>query len=331
MPVTTAPDTPLANRTVLATADPMRMHSTVASFFREHRLRCLDVRREVNARLNRLPLRDVSLFYMHYGSEVLMESGRPETFYVVHVNLAGSCDVTFPQRRTVTDTRRGVICSPSRPVRFGWQAQSRALVVRIDKAALDRHFQQITGLPLQRDIDFEIDLDLGSPAGQRWLSLLRFIQEDAAQPDSMCSTRAGAVQFEQLVMSTLLVSQPGTHHDLVARAGPSAAPRYVKRAEAFMLANLHRAATLEEIAAHAAVSARSLTNAFGKERGASPMAYYTNLRLARVHDALSSSDPGQTVTGIAHAWGFHHLSGFAALYRRRYGVPPSETLRRNPG
>ena len=71
-----------------------------------------------------------------------------------------------------------------------------------------------------------------------------------------------------------------------------------------------------------------LQEAFRRHVGTPPLTYLRELRLARVHDELSNSDPWQTsVADVAYRWGFTHLGRFAGAYRERYGVPPSRTLR----
>jgi AraC-like DNA-binding protein len=60
----------------------------------------------------------------------------------------------------------------------------------------------------------------------------------------------------------------------------------------------------------------------------SPMAYLRHVRLARAHEELRRSDPGQvTVAEVAYRWGFGHLGRFSASYQAQYGVSPSQTLR----
>jgi AraC-like DNA-binding protein len=49
--------------------------------------------------------------------------------------------------------------------------------------------------------------------------------------------------------------------------------------------------------------------------------------LKQVHDVLSTAPPGSTtVTEVALDWGFIHLGEFAARYRARFGVKPSDVL-----
>jgi AraC-like DNA-binding protein len=59
------------------------------------------------------------------------------------------------------------------------------------------------------------------------------------------------------------------------------------------------------------------------------MRYLQQVRLTYVHDDLRQADPSRaTVALIAHRWGFTQLGRFAAAYRAKYGVPPSQTLHR---
>jgi transcriptional regulator GlxA family with amidase domain len=85
--------------------------------------------------------------------------------------------------------------------------------------------------------------------------------------------------------------------------------------------------TLTDLADITGVSTRSLQAGFRRYLGSTPMAYLRQVRLARAHDDLRAADPSQrTVAEIAYRWGFTHLGRFAAVYRARYGQPPSWTL-----
>lgn len=77
----------------------------------------------------------------------------------------------------------------------------------------------------------------------------------------------------------------------------------------------------------ARASRRTLEYAFRERFELSPKAYMLARRLSGVRAELSQPDDGLTVTRAANTWGFHHLSQFAALYKRQFGDYPSETLR----
>jgi AraC-like DNA-binding protein len=59
------------------------------------------------------------------------------------------------------------------------------------------------------------------------------------------------------------------------------------------------------------------------------MAYLRNERLLLVYDELLRATPAtETVADVASRWGFQHLSHFATHYKKKFGVLPSDTLRK---
>ncbi|GAA0436914.1 hypothetical protein Acor_50430 [Acrocarpospora corrugata] len=123
--------------------------------------------------------------------------------------------------------------------------------------------------------------------------------------------------------------QPSNYLERLTAPRPAALPKVVRRAMEFIEGHAHLPLTTSGIAGAVAVSSRSLQEGFRAHCGLTPMAYLRQVRLARVHDELRTADPARTtVTTVAARWGFLHQGRFAAQYRERYGLPPSETLRR---
>ena len=85
---------------------------------------------------------------------------------------------------------------------------------------------------------------------------------------------------------------------------------------------------MTDVARAVGVSLRSLTEAFRRFRGYPPSQFLREERLQGVRRALLQAGPEQTVASLAAAWGFIHLGEFAAVYAKRFGERPSETLRR---
>jgi AraC-like DNA-binding protein len=80
----------------------------------------------------------------------------------------------------------------------------------------------------------------------------------------------------------------------------------------------------------AAVSERRLRSAFIDCYDMPPTRYLRSRALSAVHKMLRRpSSEGGSVTSIAYAHGFRHLSDFARYYQQVYGALPSETLRSN--
>ena len=137
------------------------------------------------------------------------------------------------------------------------------------------------------------------------------------------------------VLATLAASAlavfPNTTMTTVEVRGPGAvAPSALRRAVAYMEAHAEEPIRLRDIAEAAGTSSRSLQHAFARHYDASPMSYlqrYGSTRRIATSSWLilprvtrSPPSPG--------AWGFAKPGHFASIYRRRYGVLPSHTLRR---
>ncbi len=105
-------------------------------------------------------------------------------------------------------------------------------------------------------------------------------------------------------------------------------PCDVKRAIGFLRAALRRPISMADLVRHCGVPARTLSQHFRSFLDVSPMHYLRRLRLAAAREALLAGAPGISVTEVAKRYEFHHFGRFAGQYRRCFGEPPSETLRR---
>ena len=84
---------------------------------------------------------------------------------------------------------------------------------------------------------------------------------------------------------------------------------------------------MPDIASSLGVGVRALQLAFQAHRGMTPTAYLRQIRLAQVRERLLDGADDDTVTDIAFAHGFFHLSRLAQQYKAQFGEAPSDTLR----
>ena len=318
---------PLAERALFASRDMDETYEKVSRVFKPHAIR-RTTRTPIDARLNQLKMQDASLVYIQYGTDIEVDPGPLDSFYLVHMAAHGTSMVSGGRGRVMTGVNRAAVCSPDEPFRFHWSADCGVLAVRIKKDALERHYEALAKRPLNGPLRFDPSMSLNSGPGQSWAHLIRFILTDAKNPAGLTTDPRGKAQMAATMMTTLLTLHPHSHSVFVQSAASPAAPRHVRRAEDYMRANLGEPLTVADIARAADISERALFNGFKQFRGISPMAYFTQLRLDKTHDTLKTATPAQTVADIAMQWGFYHLGGFAAKYRRRFGENPSETLRR---
>jgi AraC family ethanolamine operon transcriptional activator len=86
--------------------------------------------------------------------------------------------------------------------------------------------------------------------------------------------------------------------------------------------------SVEQVAASAGVSERTLRDAFLRYFGVPPVQYLNRRTLHQVRRALKAPDPSvATVTGILTRFGVWQFGRFARDYRALFGELPSETLR----
>jgi len=86
--------------------------------------------------------------------------------------------------------------------------------------------------------------------------------------------------------------------------------------------------SVEQLAAAAGISERTLRDAFQQYFGVAPVQYMNRRTLHEVRRALKSTDPSRaTVTEIATQFGVWQFGRFARDYRFLFGELPSETLR----
>ncbi|MEM1049007.1 MAG: helix-turn-helix domain-containing protein, partial [Pseudomonadota bacterium] len=108
----------------------------------------------------------------------------------------------------------------------------------------------------------------------------------------------------------------------------TAAPHYVRAAEEMMEAKARIAPTIGAVAADLGVSVRTLSEGFRRFRGITPRAFLRDRRLDGVRADLAAAPQGATVASVAADWGYVNFGALAAAYRRRFGEPPSWTLKR---
>jgi AraC-like DNA-binding protein/tetratricopeptide (TPR) repeat protein len=101
-------------------------------------------------------------------------------------------------------------------------------------------------------------------------------------------------------------------------------PYLLKRADRFISSHLGVRFTVAQLAAHCGVSWRTLDKLFSDFRGVTPVAHVRNVRLDQAHNVLAGTPV--SIAEVAAAFGFRSITTFALEYRKRFGVPPSQTV-----
>ena len=92
--------------------------------------------------------------------------------------------------------------------------------------------------------------------------------------------------------------------------------------------NLTDPIVLNDLVKIAGVSIRTIQKAFREYRGCTPMDDINRRRMEMAREMLLAPDLHASVLDVALEVGYQHPSRFAALYKKKYGENPSQTLNR---
>lgn len=323
-------ETPLSAFKVLDHSSPEETHEIAVGLMNRHRMRLAAATTTFRANIHAAPVSGgLSMIYFSYGAPVEIDSAPLPDFAALHIPLQGRLEYAHGREgRRVAGPGAAAFFSEHEAVHLRWSGDLQLLVLRIHRAALARKLAALTGRRPSGPVVFAPEV--GGPRHRALLSTVMTLQEtvDRFGPDGLPPVLAA--EYEELVLSMLLLDHDHSHSDGIRGHIPSLPGRSMRAAVDFVADHFAEPITAATLARAAHVSERTLYEGFQREFGLAPLTYVRRFRLERAREALiaSAPDDGATVAEVAASHGFGHLGRFAASYRERYGESPSETLRR---
>jgi AraC-like DNA-binding protein len=323
-------DEPLARFRWFRTSDFDEARVQVSRQFRDHVLDSVGPLRELDTIQNSVRLNNISLHYLDYGASVRVRADALDSFYLVVMPLAGRAKLVANDSETICDEGNAAIFSTSHHFQFDWRSDCRSLIARIDRQSIDDKLAGYIGSKARRPVEFQSRMATDSGCGLLFKDTVASIVRQLDGGDELLSSPVLCGQLEQLLLDVLLQRHNHTYSGVLHRSHGRAPPRSAILAAEYIETHADRAIALEDLSRAAGVSGRALQQSFQHHYGFSPMEFLRQVRLMKVREELQRSDPagGVTVTDVALKWGFSHLGRFSESYRRRFGEPPSATLRR---
>lgn len=203
---------------------------------------------------------------------------------------------------------------------FVYAPDTEVLKLRFDRRRLEKFAARIVGHDVSAPLHF--DTAMTAPgAAPRWLALVRYLLVTLNGAISLSTPELASM--EEHLMLTLLNIQPNNYYAKPA-SRPSLAARQFRAATDFIARNATRQLVLDDIAAAAHCSIRTLARAFAAAGEVAPMQYVQ--RLATIRTELESgAAASRTIAEIAYDGGFHHLGEFNRQYRLSFGETPTAT------
>jgi AraC-like DNA-binding protein len=246
--------------------------------------------------------------------------------YWLQFPLHGRLEAVIAGSSIECDPRRAVVYSSVDEHLLRVDAGHARLSLSIRGDAMRDHLAALLGDAPAARLQFATALDLDGGHGRSLVRFVRFAVTEFDREGPLWSPLVAA-QFEQYLMTGLLLSQPNNYTRLLRVRERPIAPRDVRRALDYIRENLAEPIALADLVAVSGVAGRTLIKHFADFNGVSPMRYVRNLRLERVRDELAIG-AAESVTHAALRWGFGHAGRFSVEYRRRFGESPSVTLAR---
>lgn len=143
------------------------------------------------------------------------------------------------------------------------------------------------------------------------------------------SGRRRQLAIGQSLLDTVIEHYARAPRSGAVRPNPQGLARVVARARDYIAHHLEQPMSVDDVAAAACTSRRTLHRAFVGVLGETPYSYVHRLRLHRIRRDLARGDeaPG-TIALVANRWGVGELGRLSGRYRALFGESPSETVAR---
>jgi len=267
----------------------------------------------------------LALHRVRYGAPITLNVRHPFDFYMIQLVLQGCSAGEYGGTTVVARPGEFMVVNPGCVLSKRWEPGTDLLILCVSQPKMHAALGEASGARPGAPLHFAAQATPVADAAAL-VGLLGVACTDLAGPGLLTQPVVGrrlAETLLQVVLHALPLHRPPT----TARNASPAAPRAVRRAEAFIDAHAANDITLADIAAAAGVSPRALHTAFRRFRDTTPMAQLRETRLTRARQLLAAG-AGASVTEIAIDCGVRHLGRFAQDYADRFGEAPSATLRR---
>ena len=233
-----------------------------------------------------------------------------DDYYLVGLQTKGSCLVTQGGRSAAIKNGAFALYDTTRPYSLLLTDDFEQLVIRLPRAALERHLPEAARLTA-----LGVNADPG--AARLLVNTVKFLASD----------------IDVLSPDVALSVSHGVEHLIVAGLGGLAgsipdADRFSRRklVQNHILENLRdESLSITSIADQLHLSPSSIHRAFAAD-GETVMSWVWQQRLDRIRETLLSGKHGGTLTDLFVAWGFSDPAHFSRAFRQRYGHAPSELL-----
>lgn len=269
-----------------------------------------------------------SVRYEFDGGELRVNCPVMDDDYRIQLTVSGAGCVAGRSQEIAFGPAGFVVIHPNRAFEETFDSRCHHLLLTIRREALQRAYADWVGHAPRERLHIEssvVEVDGNGRALVRYLAMLcRLLDDNCGTAPAPDVPHAIVNSLPQLLLHTL----PHNYSEQFHRTPEPLDPHHLRRVEDYLLTHATEDITMQDLVEVSDRSARSIHYSFRKLRGVSPMRYLRDYRLAMSRAALKQARAaGRSVTEIALACGFTHMSKFTAQYKARFGETPSQTRR----
>ncbi|WP_121432704.1 AraC family transcriptional regulator [Actinomadura pelletieri] len=321
---------PLSAYKRVASHDIDVLHDAVEPFAVGHDLQARRPGTPLDGQVNALGVGAVNLVWVRYGGDgVVVDAPPTEGHFAMCVPLA-PMDIEYrvsTSRHTIDDSH---VLPHDEPMRVIPDPARGCLVIATSTGRLTDHLSGHLGREQAPPLRF---LRTGKPAlassiiDRTWRHVCDMLDHATASGGLHPMAERN---LEESLLTAILLGLPNTATASLTEA-PSRPPhRLAGVIREWIEAHHHRPIGVTDIAAAVGISVRQLQVICQDQWGVTPTRLLRGVRLDHARAALLAARPGpRTITDVAEAAGYVHMSRFAAHYRQRFGETPTQTVRRN--
>lgn len=328
MAMVDAQRSPLDRFRSFETRDLDEARDIVGRHFCSHLLQRTNSRDRFDARQNRVPGCHMSLNYLRYGADVVIDPGELTDFFLIQIPLKGEALIRNGRSEVTSSPTVASVLNPDLATQMRWHAGCEQLLVQIDRTYLLEAARELTGLDSLSGLRFETGMAQERPAARTWVRGVRALARAAEAGEGFGHDGVNLRHIEECLVADLLAAQPNTLSALLEQPRSLSAPAVLRRALTLVHNRFAEPLSLWDIAKAAGTTPRNLQIVFKRELGQSPISYLQGTRLAYARHLLMTEAGHLPIGEVADLSGHAHFGRFCGAYGARFGESPRETARK---
>ena len=306
--------------------DPDEACSLVGSVYQPHKLNLCRASDQLSASMEHYPVSETSISRLTYNANIHIQSEPFQNFYLIMLPVRGHFNIRQNNIEKTASVGSPVILDTDKNIDMQWSNNCENIIFKLDKNLIDRTLLESYGVESKLAVAFNCPNREQGNLDKFSIMLNNFIINNPYLSD--LTNNSEMFKNIERVLALSLLSGNHSHAEDIEKIRYRVLPKVIVKAKEFMEENYSKKITVQDIANHVCISARSLQKGFEQYECTTPTLYLRRLRLRRAREFLVFSrreNIGIKISEIAMRCGFYHFGNFSKCYLEEFGETPSAT------